>query len=148
MIYRIIAFAALVASAGASALAAGTAPTIVSPSQVHWSAGTGALKGAQVAAIFGAMDKPEAFVVRIRMPDGMKLGPHYHPVLENVTVLQGTLLIGVGDKMDAAKMIALPAGSFFSVPAGVHHYAMAKGDTIIQLNDTGPWGMTAVTTHM
>ena len=129
---------------GGSALAAGNAPTVVSPDQVKWSAGSGPLAGAQVAVIFGDMKMAGPFVTRIRMPDGLKLAPHFHPVLENVTVLQGTLLIGVGDTMNAAKMISLPAGSFFSVPPGVHHYAMAKGDTIIQLNDSGPWSMTAV----
>jgi quercetin dioxygenase-like cupin family protein len=106
--------------------------------------GSGPLRGGSVANLFGDPAKPRAFVTRIRMPDGMKLAPHYHPVLENVTVLQGTLMIGVGDKMDVAKMITLPAGSFFSVPAGVHHYAMAKGETIIQLNDVGPWAMNPV----
>ena len=144
MILRIITVASLLLASSASALAAGAAPTVVPPSQVHWSAGTGPLKGAQVANLFGDPSKPGAFVTRIRMPDGLKLAPHSHPVLENVTVLQGTLMIGVGDEMNMAKMISLPAGSFFSVPAGVHHYAMAKGDTIIQLNDVGPWAMNPV----
>jgi quercetin dioxygenase-like cupin family protein len=143
MFRRFVLLAAIVASAGASALAA-PAPTVVAPSQIQWTPGTGPLKGAQVANLFGSPAKPGAFVTRIRMPDGLVLSPHYHPVLENVTVLQGTLLIGVGDKVDQAKMIALPAGSFFSVPPNVHHYAMSKGDTIIQLNDVGPWSMNAV----
>jgi len=139
----LILLVSLVAATSASALA-GNAPTVFTPAQVHWAAGTGPLQGTQVAALFGDPAKPGPFVLRVRVPDGAKFGPHSHPVLENVTVLQGTLLIGVGDKMDVAKMVALPAGSFFSVPPNVHHYAMAKGDTIIQLNDTGPWKMTMV----
>ncbi|HEY6327176.1 MAG TPA: cupin domain-containing protein [Candidatus Cybelea sp.] len=123
---------------------AAPAPTVVSPSQIHWVPGTGALKGTQVANLFGNPAKPGAFVTRVHMPDGITLGPHFHPVLENVTVLQGTLMIGIGDKVDVAKMVSLPAGSFFSVPPNVHHYAMSKGDTIIQLNDVGPWAMTPV----
>jgi quercetin dioxygenase-like cupin family protein len=144
MRFLVILLASLLFAGGASALAAGTAPTVVAPSQIHWTPGKGPLKGTQVANLFGDPAKPGAFVTRIRMPDGLKFGPHYHPVLENVTVLQGTLMIGVGDKMNVAKMISLPAGSFFSVPAGVHHYAMSKGDTIIQLNDVGPWTMNPV----
>jgi quercetin dioxygenase-like cupin family protein len=144
MRFLIVLLASLLFAGGASALAAGTTPTVVAPSQIQWMPGKGPLKGTQVANLFGDPAKPGAFVTRIRMPDGLKLGPHYHPVLENVTVLQGTLMIGVGDKMNRAKMISLPAGSFFSVPAGVHHYAMSKGDTIIQLNDVGPWTMNPV----
>ncbi len=147
MIRRIVLLCSVLALAGAAALAADApAPTVVMPSQVHWSPGSGPLAGAQVANLLGNPAKPGAFVTRVRLPDGMKLAPHFHPVLENVTVLQGTLMIGVGDRMDMAKMISLPAGSFFSVPANVHHYAMAKGDTIIQLNDVGPWAMNPVKT--
>ena len=144
MRFLVVLLASLLFAGGASALAAGTAPTVVAPSQIQWTPGKGALKGTQVANLFGNPAKPGDFVTRIRIPNGLKLSPHSHPVLENVTVLQGTLMIGVGDKMNAAKMISLPAGSFFSVPAGLHHYAMSKGDTIIQLNDVGPWAMNPV----
>lgn len=144
MRFLVALLASLLFLGGASALASGTAPTIVAPGQIRWTPGSGPLTGSQVANLFSAPDKPGPFVTRIRMPDGLKFAPHYHPVLENVTVLQGTLMVGVGDKMDPAKMIALPAGSFVAIPANVHHYAMAKGDTIIQLNDVGPWAMNAV----
>ena len=143
MLDRVLFLGAILAATGVAALA-DPAPTVVSPSQIHWTAGTGPLKGAKVATLFGDSTKAGPFVMRIRVPDGAQFAPHSHPVLENVTVLQGTLMIGVGDKMDKSKMISLPAGSFFSVPANLHHYAMAKGDTIIQLNDTGPWSMTPV----
>jgi quercetin dioxygenase-like cupin family protein len=142
--FLFVLLALLLSLSGASALAADTAPTIVAPGQIQWTPGSGPLTGSQVANLYGAPDKSGPFVTRIRMPDGLKFGPHWHPVLENVTVLQGTLMVGVGDKMDPAKMVALPAGSFVAIPANVHHYAMAKGDTIIQLNDVGPWAMNAV----
>ena len=142
---RRFAFLASIIIAGIPMLAAGAAaPTIVAPTQVHWVAGTGPLQGAQVANLFGDPSKPGAFVTRIRLHDGTLLAPHSHPILENVTVLQGTLMVGIGDTIDKSKMVALPAGSFVSVPPNVHHYAMAQGETTIQLNDVGPWGMTPV----
>jgi len=144
---RVLLLVSMLVITSGSVLAAGEGPTVVSPTQVHWTAGTGLLKGTQVAVLFGDPAKPGPFVMRIRVPDGAKFGPHYHPVLENVTVLQGSFLIGVGDKMNVSGMVTLPAGSFFSVPPLVHHYAMAKGDTIIQLNDVGPWTMTTVKSH-
>lgn len=135
--------AALAGSLVATALAAPT-PTIITPSQVQWSAGTGNYTGVQVAVLSGDPQKPGPYTVRVRIPDGGKFAPHFHADVENVTVLEGTLLVGLGDQMDPAKMLALPAGSFASIPLGVHHYAMAKGDTIIQIHGTGPMTMTMV----
>jgi quercetin dioxygenase-like cupin family protein len=41
-------------------------------------------------------------------------------------------------------MLALAPGSYVSVPAGTPHFAMAKGDTIVQVNGVGPASMTLV----
>jgi len=100
------------------------------------------MAGAEIAVLSGDPSKPGPYTVRYRIPDGVKLGPHFHADVENVTVLDGTLLVGLGDTMDPTKMIALPAGSFVSVPAGLHHYAMTKGVTVIQIHGMGPATMT------
>lgn len=136
--------AVLACSLVAPAFAADPTPTIVSPSQVHWTPGTGPFTGTQIAVLSGDPSTSGPYTMRIHIPDGGKFPPHFHGDVENVTVLQGTLLVGLGDTMDPAKMIALPAGSFVSVPMGLHHYAMAKGDTIIQIHGMGPSSMTMV----
>ena len=141
---RTLLVTALLATALAAPASAASTPTIVTPSDVHWTAGTGPFTGAQVAVIFGDPAKSGPYVIRLQLPDGAKFGPHFHGDVENVTVLQGTLLVGVGDAADPSKMISLPAGSFVSVPIGVHHYAVAKGDTIIQIHGMGPASMTMV----
>jgi anti-sigma factor ChrR (cupin superfamily) len=38
------------------------------------------------------------FTIRLKMPDGYKVAPHTHPNRENVTVLSGTLKVGMGDQ--------------------------------------------------
>lgn len=123
---------------------ADTAPTIVTPSQVKWTAAPAPMTGAEIAVIAGDPAKPGPYTIRLRLPDGAKFAPHFHGDVENVTVLEGTVLVGIGDKVDPAKMIALPAGSFVSVPAGLHHYAAAQGVTIIQIHGMGPSSMTMV----
>ena len=45
---------------------------------------------------------------------------------------------------DASKAQALPAGSFFVMAPGMVHTAFADEDTVVQLNSTGPWGITYV----
>lgn len=134
----------LVPSLALAATTPSEQPTIVTPAQLHWIPGTGAMAGADVAVISGDPTKAGPYVIRLRLPDGGKFAPHFHGDTENVTVLEGTLMVGLGDTVDPSKMMALPAGSFVSVPKGVHHYAMAKGTTIVQIHGVGPATMTNV----
>ncbi len=56
--------------------------------------------------------------------------------VENVTVVSGSLWVGIGDAM--GQMKELKAGSFVQVPAKLHHYAAAKVDTVIDISGIGP----------
>jgi quercetin dioxygenase-like cupin family protein len=136
-------FQKLLFAVSASALlfgiaSAAEAPTIVTPSSIHWQAGTGPLKGTQVAVLAGDPSKAGLYIVRVRVPSGLVFAPHFHREAENVTVLQGMLMVGLGNTVVKSKMTALPAGSFVMVPPNVHHYAMAKGLTIIEITGMGP----------
>ena len=84
------------------------------------------------------------YTVRLKLPDGTKIAPHTHGDTENVTVISGTLLVGVGASFDGAKMLALTAGSYASIPSGTPHYAMAKGETVVQVNGVGPASMALI----
>jgi hypothetical protein len=59
-------------------------------------------------------------------------------------VISGMFRLGTGEKADKSKSQALPAGSFFALAPGMAHFAYADEDTVIQLNSTGPWGLTYV----
>ena len=57
--------------------------------------------GAQMAVLQGDPSAPgELFTIRLRLPDGYVLPPHWHPTDENVTVIKGTFLVGLGDVFD------------------------------------------------
>lgn len=73
------------------------------------------------------------------MPSGYKIPPHHHHAREHVTVISGEFLVGMGDKFDEGKMSSFSPGAFAYLEPTVHHYAMAKGDTVIQLHGQGPW---------
>jgi quercetin dioxygenase-like cupin family protein len=126
------------------ALAKSMAPTIVVSGQEHWSAGTGMLKGVQVAVLAGDPATSGLYIVRLKLPAGTVFGPHYHNEMEAVTVVSGTLWVGLGDKVNKAAMKPLPAGSFVQIPAKLHHYAMAKTATVIDRTGMGPASMIAV----
>ena len=95
--------------------------------------------GAQLAVLEGDPMAPSGdFTIRLKMPDGYKVAPHTHPNRENVTVLSGTLKVGMGDQFDATKMASFAAGSFAYLDPSMHHYAMASGETVIQIHGMSP----------
>ena len=101
--------------------------------------------GAQMAVITGdPAQKGVPFVVRAKLPDGYHVPPHWHPTEENVTVLSGTLMFGMGDKVDEGSMTTLAAGGFSRMPALMRHYVRAKGETVIQVHGIGPFAVTYV----
>jgi quercetin dioxygenase-like cupin family protein len=114
---------------------------IVKPSNLKWGpAPPGLPRGAQIAVLVGSPGKAGGFyTIRAKLPDGYQVPAHWHPVDENVTVIQGTLRVGRGDKLDLDKTQELPAGSYMRMPKGMRHFAAAKGETIIQVHGVGPF---------
>lgn len=95
--------------------------------------------GAQLAVLEGdPMASTGDFTIRLKMPDGYRIAPHTHPHRENVTVLSGTLKVGMGDQFDAGKMMSFSAGSFAYLDPSMHHYAAASGETVVQIHGLAP----------
>jgi len=101
-------------------------------------------KGATFTVVSGNPGETGPFVVRLKMPAGYKIAPHWHPADENVTVIAGTFSLGMGEKFDPATMKELPAGSYALLPAEMKHYAMAKTPAIVQVHGIGPWKLIYV----
>jgi len=101
-------------------------------------------KGAKAAIVSGDPGKAGPYVIRLQMPAGYKIGPHWHPTDENVTVLTGTFALGMGDKFDQPSMKDLPASGFGILPAEMHHFAMAKTAATVQVHGVGPFTITYV----
>src|SRR5579884_3380839 len=118
----------------------GSAKHAFTPDSVPWSPAPGFMRpGAQLAVLEGDPSASTGdFTIRLKMPDGYRIAPHWHPHRENVTVISGTLKLGMGDKFDAAKMQALPAGSFAYLDPDMHHYVMTRGETIVQVHGQSP----------
>lgn len=100
--------------------------------------------GAKIAVLQGDPGATGLFTVRLEFPDGYVLPSHFHPTDEVVTVISGTFLYGMGDAGDRAKAAAATAGAFLLVPANMHHFAYAKGKTVVQVHAMGPFALTYV----
>ena len=120
-------------------------PISVRGDAVIWKSGPASLpEGAQVAVLEGDLTKAEPHTFRLRFPDGYRVAPHSHPLREHITVLQGTLMMGMGETFDREAADPLPAGSFFVLPTGDRHYVWTEGETVVQLHGIGPWGIEYV----
>jgi quercetin dioxygenase-like cupin family protein len=118
---------------------------IVNAQEIKWGAGPPSIpSGAQAAVLYGDPGKEGLFSLRLKLPKGYAIPPHTHPKHEIVTVISGTFRLGMGEKADKSKGQPLPVGSFFALSPGMAHFAYADEDTVIQLNSTGPWGLTYV----
>jgi hypothetical protein len=99
-------------------------------------------KGAQIAVLYGDPGKPGPFVFRLKFPAGYKVAAHIHPNDYNVTVLSGTMYLGMGDKFDPAHGQVLNTGGYLHLPKRTHHYEWTNEDAVIELSGVGPVGMT------
>jgi quercetin dioxygenase-like cupin family protein len=100
--------------------------------------------GARMAVMQGDPSKPELFTVRLDLPKGYCIAPHFHPTDEHLTIISGTFLVGMGDTVEPKKTMALSAGGFATAPAQQHHYAIAKTHTVVQVHAMGPFQLTYV----
>jgi quercetin dioxygenase-like cupin family protein len=118
---------------------------VATPDAIKWVAAPAVLpSGARLAVLEGDPAKPGPFTMRLEMPGGYRIPPHFHPVIEHVTVIDGTFYVGMGETFDGSKATALRTGTFAALEPGVRHFAFTKGATIIQLHGVGPWALTYV----
>jgi quercetin dioxygenase-like cupin family protein len=129
-----------------TALALASAPTgaevpenalMLTPEQMKWEDNP-RVPGLGVARIVGNAKKTGPFVHRVKFPKGRVVQAHSHPDDRTYTVISGTWYIGWGETYDESKLMALPAGSFYTEPAGVPHFiATPDGEAVVQITGTG-----------
>jgi hypothetical protein len=114
---------------------------MVVPDDVKWRPASSKLPpGAQLAVLDGDPSQPGApYTIRAKLPDGYSVPPHWHPMDEHITVIQGTIRLGMGKQFNSEALRDLPAGSYARLPKEEPHFNLYKGETIIQLHGIGPY---------
>lgn len=124
------------------------APT-TGPAGEHVMLESGALKwgdappslppGARLAVVSGDPSQAGPFVVRLQTPAGYRIAPHWHPGVENATVLSGTVALGMGEQFEEGKMTNVGTGGYASIPAEMRHYYLSRSAATIQVHGMGPF---------
>jgi hypothetical protein len=116
------------------------------PPEIVWSNGPPELPaGAQFALLEGNPAEAVPLTLRLKFPAKYRIPPHWHSVIEHVTVLSGTLYVGMGEKAEYSGGVALSASSFAAMPKKMVHYAWTGDEGVVfQLHSIGPWSITYV----
>jgi quercetin dioxygenase-like cupin family protein len=121
---------------------AAMAQSAADPESLEWLVPPVLPPGALIAVVRGDPTRPGEFTLLVSMPDGYRLPPHFHPGHEHVEVREGTLLVGTGDVLDPKRTQPLAAGDSATAPAGVHHFSIARGRTVVAATFNGPYTIT------
>src|SRR5579863_5624677 len=84
-------------------LASDTQPILLKASDIKFHPAPGFPKGALITLIRGDLSKAEPYTIRFKLPDGFVIPSHWHTTDEEVTVLSGTLNVGMGDKVEIGR---------------------------------------------
>jgi quercetin dioxygenase-like cupin family protein len=138
----IVAAVAIIAAENAATT---TEHKVINPADLKWVDAPPSLPaGAKMAVLDGDPNKAGSFTVRMKAPAGYKVPPHTHPTAERLTVISGSFKIGMGDKLDEASAQEIGPGSFVVLPAGMKHFAISTGESILQINSEGPFQINYV----
>ena len=94
---------------------------------------------ARLAVVVGHPAEPAPYVVRVKVPSGVKLMPHRHHEDRVYTVISGVFYIGLGEEFDDGKLQAFPPGAVVVLPGSTPHFHWAKsGEYLTQVTALGP----------
>jgi hypothetical protein len=95
--------------------------------------------GIRIALVHGDPTVAGDYTIRLGFPSGYVIPPHWHPKAEQVTVLSGTFVLGMGETADRASASSYHSGDFLYMPGKMAHYGWTDGETVIQIHGTGPF---------
>ena len=117
----------------------------VLPEDIDWKPFEAFPPSVSLAVVVGQPSEKGPYVIRVKVPYGVKLMPHKHPEDRIYTVISGIFYIGLGDQFDAEKLVAYPPGAVIILPGNTPHFHLAKSsDYITQVTAIGPLGIEYV----
>ena len=120
----------------------------VLPEEIDWKPFLAFPPSVRLASVVGEPSEPAPYLIRVKVPSGVKLMPHRHPEDRIYTVISGVFYIGLGDQFDGDKLKAYPPGTVIVLPGNTSHFHWAKsGEYVAQVTAIGPLGIEYVNPH-
>jgi len=112
------------------------------PEDMEWKPFAAFPASVRLAVVVGDPSAPGPYVIRIKVPRGVKLMPHKHPEDRVYTVISGIFYIGLGEQFDAKQLHAYPPGSVIVLPGNTFHFHWAQSSEYVsQVTAIGPLGL-------
>jgi ketosteroid isomerase-like protein/quercetin dioxygenase-like cupin family protein len=97
--------------------------------------------GMKLAVLEGDPGAKGPYVIRLEFPAGYRFPVHWHPGIENLTVVSGPFQLAHGNTADWNALKTYAPGDFIYIPPKHAHFggSAASGASVIQLHGEGPF---------
>ena len=120
----------------------------VLPEDIEWEPFAAFPPTVRLAVLVGHPSEPGPYVIRVKVPAGVRLMPHRHPEDRIYTVMSGVFYIALGETFDEGSLKAYPPGSVIVLPGDTFHFHCARsGEYITQVTAIGPLGLEYLDAH-
>ena len=114
----------------------------VLPEDIDWKPFPAFPPSARLAVVVGEPSEPGPYVIRVKLPAGVKLMPHHHPEGRVYTDISGLFHVGLGSQFDEGRLQAYPPGAVIVLSGGTPNFHCAKSGTCVtQVIAIGPLGL-------
>jgi hypothetical protein len=116
----------------------------LTPGEMQWiDTSSVPAKGTKYCILYGDIKKAAPFAIRLQLPPNLVIKTHHHPNDEVVTVIDGSISVGFGDRTPSSETKTFTANSFYVNAANVEHFVVVGSEGVtIQINAVGPWVTT------
>jgi hypothetical protein len=112
------------------------------PEDIDWKPFAAFPPSVRLAVLVGQPSEPGPYVIRVKVPSGVKLMPHRHPEDRIYTVISWVFYVGRGDQFNAEALQAFPPGAVIVLPGDTYHFHWARsGEYVTQVTAIGPLGL-------
>lgn len=102
-------------------------------------AGTSGVAGIRTTVLVGDPAQRGPYTVRLSVPPNTSIQAHTHRDNRTAVVAAGTWYFGYGPIANASAEKGLPAGSFYTEPGGVAHFAETRdAPVVVYISGFGP----------
>jgi uncharacterized RmlC-like cupin family protein len=114
-------------------------PTDVDAMPTHEAgSGTSGVAGIRTTVVAGDPSIAGPYTIRLSIPPNTRIQAHTHRDNRSAIVVSGVWYFGYGSEAKDAEM-ALPAGSFYTEPSGVAHFAETRAEPVlVYITGDGP----------